>query len=478
MAVAKCGAVTGIIATHFRRPVDTDLNPNIPSSAPADTPVADRLLLGRWVIPVVPTNTVLDRHAVVLQDKRILALLPWDEALARYPNTPVERFEEHALLPGLVNSHGHAAMALMRGAADDTPLKAWLEDHIWPLEAAHVGATYVRQGTELAVAEMLRGGTTCFADMYFFPDQVAQVATAAHMRVQLASPVLDFPTAWAASAPEYIDKAARLHDDFRTSELVHTAFGPHAPYTVSDGPLEKIAVLAEELDIPIHMHVQETAQEVADAVASTGLRPLQRLERLGLLSPRLICIHATQLLDVEIDKLALHGCHVAHCAESNLKLASGFCRVADLSAAGVNVCIGTDGCASNNDLDMFGEMRTAALLAKGVAGDAAAMPAHRILEGATLNGARAMGLDDRIGSLEPGKYADLIAVRLDGLNTTPLYDPISHLVYCTAAQQVTHAWVGGRSVLQHGELTTLDTRTVLHTARTWADRIRATQARP
>ena len=425
---------------------------------------ADLLIIAPWVVPVVPAATVLQDHAVVISDKHILAVLPAADACADHPGAEVVRLDNHVLIPGLVNAHGHSPMALFRGAADDIPLMQWLQDHIWPMESAHVDAGFVRQGAELAIAEMLLSGTTCFADMYFFPDQVAQVATAAHIRVQLASPVLDFPTAWASDPEEYILKATRLQDGFRTSELVHTAFGPHAPYTVSDAPLQKIAVLAEELDIPIHMHIHETAQEVSDALAKTGMRPLQRLEKLGLLSPRLVCIHATQLLDEEIRQLARYGCHVVHCPESNLKLASGFCP-------GVNLALGTDGCASNNDLDMFGEMRTAALLAKAVAGDAAAMPAASVLEAATINGARAMGLEDRIGSLEPGKYADITAISLDAINASPLYQPVSHLVYSTQASQVSDVWIGGRRVVREGELLTLERRNVMELARNWQRKI-------
>jgi len=371
----------------------------------------------------------------------------------------------------LINAHGHAAMSLFRGIADDVPLQSWLEQHVWPLEGRYVSEEFVYQGAELAVAEMLRGGTTCFADMYFFPEAVARVATNAHIRVQLSSPVLDFPTVWAQNPDEYILKATELHDDYRNSELVYTAFGPHAPYTVSDAPLRKIMTLAEELDIPIHMHVHETPSEVSDAVGNDGRRPLQRLAELGLLSPRLVCVHATQLEENEIEQIRTTGTHVVHCPESNLKLASGFCPVARLLDAGVNVALGTDGCASNNDLDMFAEMRTAALLAKGVAGDASALPAHQALTMATLNGARALGLDDRLGSIEAGKFADLTAVRLDALNALPLYNPVSHLVYNTQASQVSDVWVGGRAVLQQGELTTMEYRAVQDTALHWQEKI-------
>src|SRR5690606_35412686 len=295
--------------------------------------------------------------------------------------------------PGLVNTHGHAAMSLLRGIADDLPLMTWLEDHIWPAEGRWVSEEFVYQGTLLAIGEMIRSGTTCFADMYFFPEASAKAASEAGIRVQLAAPIIDFPNPWSANAEEAINKFIDLHDTWRNSELVSTAFGPHAPYTVSDGPLRKIATLADELDLPVHMHVHETAFEVEQAVANSGKRPIQLLNDLGLLSPRLICVHATQLDDTDISLLQSSGAHVAHCPESNLKLASGFCPVEKLRRHGINVCLGTDGAASNNDLDMFSEMRTAALLAKAVSSDAAALPAFAALKMATLDGARAMGLD-------------------------------------------------------------------------------------
>jgi 5-methylthioadenosine/S-adenosylhomocysteine deaminase len=431
----------------------------------------DLLLNAKWILPLGASDEVLEHFAIAVSDKRILALLPQAEAAKRYRPVQTIQLNEHVLMPGLVNSHGHAPMSLFRGIADDMPLKVWLENYIWPLETKFVDETFVLHGAELAITEMLLSGTTTFADMYYFPEAVAKAAIAAHMRVQLASPVLDFPTVWATNAEEYIAKATDLHDKFRLSELVSTAFGPHAPYTVSDEPLTKIATLAEELDIPIHMHVHETAQEVADAVMANGKRPLQRLAELGLLSPRLLCVHATHLLEEEIQLLAENGSHVLHCPESNLKLASGFCATARLLAAGANVALGTDGSASNNDLDMFSEMRTAALLAKAVAEDARVVPALQALRMATINGARALGLESSVGSLEIGKYADIVAVNLRNVNAWPLYNLASHLVYSARSSQVSHVWVGGRIVVKDGELQTIDSRTVEKFARDWQHNI-------
>lgn len=432
----------------------------------AQSQPADLIINASWIIPVVPAATVLNDHSVVVKDKQIIALCPQSEII-RFRAAETVNLPNHALIPGLVNAHGHSAMALMRGIGDDLPLMQWLEKCIWPLEQEFVSREFVQQGSSLAMAEMIMSGTTTFADMYFFPDEIGKVAQQARMRVQLASPVLDFPTAWAQDAEEYISKATRLHDDFRNSEFVNTAFGPHAPYTVSDEPLEKIAMLAEELDVPVHIHLHETAQEIKDALAHHGRRPLQRLADLGLLGPRLLCIHATQLESNEMQLLSEQGASVIHCPESNLKLASGYCEVARLHEQSVNVALGTDGGASNNDLDMFGEMQTAALLAKAVAADASALPAHETLAMATINGARALGMEASIGSLEVGKLADLTAVDLDHINTWPLHNPLSHLVYSAHASQVSHVWCGGQALLVNGELQSMDLALVRQHAANW-----------
>jgi len=415
---------------------------------------------------------VLEHHAVAVRDGRILAILPSAEAETRYRAEHLHRLADHALIPGLVNAHTHAAMTLLRGLADDLPLMEWLEGHIWPAENRWVGADFVRDGTRLAIAEMLRGGTTCFNDMYFFPDVAAQVASDTGIRTVIGLIVIDFPTAWAKDADEYIHKGLEVHDRFRSNPLIHCAFAPHAPYTVSDAPLERIRTYAEELDLPIHIHLHETAHEVTEALEKEGRRPLRRLDELGLLSPRLVAVHMTQLESREVERLALCGSHVVHCPESNLKLASGLCPVQALLDGGVNVALGTDGAASNNDLDMPGEMRSAALLAKAVAEQPAALPAAKALEMATLSGARALGLDHEIGSLEPGKAADMVAIDLGSIETRPVYHPLSQLVYAAGRQHVTDVWVAGRQLLKKRNLTTLDEQVILEETTRWQERIR------
>jgi 5-methylthioadenosine/S-adenosylhomocysteine deaminase len=410
------------------------------------------LIRPRWVVPVEPAGAVLAEHAVAVRDGRIEAVLPASDARGRFAGYEEISLARHALIPGLVNAHTHAAMSLMRGLADDLPLMRWLEEHVWPAEARHVSAQFVADGTRLACAEMLRGGITCFNDMYFFPEASLESALAAGLRSAHGVIVIEFASAYAADPADYLRKGLALRDRMREEPRASFCLAPHAPYTVSDETLKKVATLSAELDLPVHIHLHETEHEIERSVAEHGVRPLERLRRLGLVSPALIAVHAVHLEPGERELLARHGCSVVHCPSSNLKLASGFAPVAALLAAGVNVALGTDGAASNNRLDLFQEMRTAALLAKAVARDAEALPAHAALRAATLNGAQALGIAQRIGSIEPGKAADLVAVDLGALELAPCYDPVSHLVYAAGREQVTHVWVDGEPRLDGGRL--------------------------
>jgi 5-methylthioadenosine/S-adenosylhomocysteine deaminase len=440
----------------------------------SDTPApCDLLIEAGWVIPVAPHGVVLEHHAVAIRDGAIVALLPVAEARARFAAKETVSRPDGVLLPGLVNAHCHNPMTLLRGVADDLPLKTWLQDHIWPIEAAVIAPGFVADGITLAIAEMLRGGTTCCNENYFFPDVQAATYRRHGFRARVGLPVIDFPTAWAGSDDEYFDKAGEVHDQWRGDPLVAMAFAPHAPYTVNDANFERIRMLSDQLDVPVHLHLHETAQEVEQSQQKHGQRPLARIDRLGLLNDRLIAVHMTQLTDAEIALCAQRGASVVHCPESNLKLASGFCRVADLSRAGVNVAIGTDGCASNNDLDMFGETRTAALLAKAVAQDAAAFDAATALRAATLGGAKALGFDHLVGSIEPGKQADLIVVDMSPLETQPLHHVASQLVYATGRQQVRDVWIAGRAKLRDRALVDMDEAAIVASARQWRERIAA-----
>ena len=411
----------------------------------------DLLIEPRWVAAVDP-DVVLKSHAVAVHEGRIVALLPSGEARSRF--NPVKRvvLEDHILIPGLVNLHTHAAMSLMRGLADDLPLMEWLEKHIWPAESAHLSPQFVYDGTRLACAEMLLGGVTCFNDMYFFPEAAATAATEFGMRAMLGITTLEFPTPYASDANDYIDKGLAVRENWLNHPLIGFCLAPHAPYTVADTTFERLATISAQLNIPIHCHIHETRHEVEESRRQHGLTPLARLKRLGLLGPGFIGVHGIYLEDEDLELLATTGCSVAHCPTSNLKLASGIAPVARMRQLGINVGLGTDGAASNNRLDMFGEMRLAALLAKSSTGDASTLPAREALRMATLDGAVALGLGDEIGSITPGKSADFVAVSLKGLNTKPCYDPVSHLVHVADRDCVTHVWVAGKCCVNHKRL--------------------------
>ncbi len=431
----------------------------------------DLIIKARWILPVVPANKVFSDCALVIDQGKILALVPQAEADNRFTADQTITLPHHLLIPGLVNAHGHAAMSLFKGYADDQPLNQWLEESIWPAEKRWANAEFVRDGSELAIAEMIQSGISCFSDMYFFPEETAQACLDAKIRSQLCFPILEFPTNWGSGVDDYMAKGLALRDNFRGSQLISVGFGPHAPYTVSDNSLKRVAVLAQEMDAPIQIHLHETAKEIQDSLQQFGKRPIERLMDIGLLSPLTQCVHMTQINDQDIKLLQDSGASVIHCPESNLKLASGFCPVKNLLDAGINVALGTDGAASNNDLSLFGEMKTAALIAKAVAQDATALNAHAAIRMATLSGAMALGLDNLIGSLETGKSADITAIDMSDLKAQPIYDPASHLVYNQSAQKVSHLWVAGECLLSEGLLQTLDENELRAKARFWQEKI-------
>lgn len=433
----------------------------------------DLLINARWIVPVIPENVVLNDCTVVVNQSKIKGLYPKSEAKRLYSARRVIDLDNHVLIPGLVNAHGHLAMSLLRGYADDLTLDSWLKDHIWPAEGRWVSEEFVREGAELAMAEMLKSGTTCFSDMYFFPQQVALAAREHGLRCQLAFPILNFPSAWARDGDEYISKGLQVRDEFKGDELINVVFGPHAPYSVDDRYLERVVTYANELDICIQIHLHETRAEVDDAVRQTGERPVARMHRLGLLTPNTQCVHMTALSDDDIRMVAETRAHVIHCPKSNLKLASGFCPVKTLQDAGINVALGTDGAASNNSLDMFSEMQFASLLEKGVSGDASALNTHQTLRMGTLNGARAMGLESLIGSLEAGKCADMVALDMGGIAREPMYNPLSQLIYTPMGHRVSHVWINGKAMVADQQLTTFNEQHLISKARQWRERIQA-----
>ncbi len=437
----------------------------------ADVEAIDLLIEARWVIPVNPTGRVLEHHCVAVRDGRILDVLPAAQAQAAYNAAEHVALPRHALIPGMVNLHTHASMTLMRGFADDMTLMRWLQDRIWPAEAKYVSPQFVYDGTLLACAEMLRAGITCFNDMYFYPDEAGRAALDMGMRAALGLIVIDFPSAYAADADDYVDKGLAVRDGLGGHPLLSFCMAPHAPYTVSDKAFSRLITLAEELDLPVHMHVHETRDEIGQSIAQHGVRPLERLRRLGLVGPNLIAVHAIHLTPEEIALLVQNGSSVGHCPSSNLKLANGFAPVTRMLAEGVNVGLGTDGSASNNRLDLFQEMRQAALLAKAVSGDASALHAREALAMATLDGARALRLDQAIGSIERGKFADLTAVEFAAPEMLPCYDPISHLVYAAGRENVSHVWVAGHLVVEERELKNRPKNDLENLALLWQNRL-------
>lgn len=403
----------------------------------------DLIIEARWVLPIVPRNKMLERTAVVVSNGVIQDLLGIEASKLKYSATKTIHLMDHVLIPGLINLHTHMGMTLMRGLADDKALMPWLEKHIWPAEQQLVSERFVRDNALFACAELLSGGVTCFNDMYFYPQATADAALQAGIRAQLGLVVLEFPTAYAADADDYIQKGLEARDSWRNSPLLTSSMAPHAPYTVADATYEKVITYAEQLGMGVHTHLHETADEISRSIDQHGVRPIRRMANLGLLGPNVTAAHCVQMNDEDVNLIKSYGVHVAHCPSSNLKLGSGVAPVSNMLNETINVGIGTDSAASNNRLDMFTEMRLAALLAKGSTGDASVVPACQALEMATINGAKALGLDDKIGSLEIGKLADLAAIRIADVETLPCFDPISHLVYVCGREHVSHVWVSG-----------------------------------
>ncbi len=434
----------------------------------------DTLLNPRWLIPIIPQNTVLEGHSVAIDKGRIVAILPSAQALAAYHPQTTINLPEHAVMPGLINAHAHSPMTLFRGIADDLQLMDWLNHHIWPLEKRWMDEDFMRDGTELAFLEMIRGGTTCFNENFFFCDVTAEVTLAAGLRAMIGTEVINFPSRYAATMPEYLAKMKVFCLKWQNHGLIKPSIHPQGPYTVDDDSFLAVKEFADQHQLMVHLHLHETAAEIAQSLQQYQKRPLRRLYDLGLVSERLQCIHMTQIAEEDWEILRATQPQIVHCPESNLKLASGFCPVPALLKAGIHVGLGTDGAASNNDLDMFGEMRTASLLAKGITRDSTALDASTTLELATMGGAYALGWNDTIGSLEVGKSADMIAVDLSHPNTQPVYHPVSQIAYAVNSRQVTDVWVAGRQLLSKGEFTTLDEDVILTKAKQWREKIMTT----
>lgn len=451
----------------------------MPQHSPEKTSAdgADLVIRAPWLLPFsggldARSAAGIADGAVAIRGGRIAEVGSGTEITSRYTGTRTIELDNHVLMPGLVNAHGHAAMTLLRGTSEDAPLQAWLTEHIWPLEGMWVDEQFCRDGIRIAMAEMIRAGVTCFADMYFFPEIGAEEARNAGLRAQIAFPVIEFANAWSRSSEEGFHKGLGLYDEYRNDPFIDIAFGPHAVYSVTDSDLEKILMYSEELDANIHIHLHENEAELSENTRRYGKSGIHHLHDRNLLGPRLQAVHVTQITEVETALFAEANVQVVHCPTSNAKLASGICPVTELRASGVNVCLGTDGAASNNVLDLLGEARLASLLAKLDQADAAALPATSALTMATLGGATALGRGEQTGSLTPGKAADLIAVDMSAIRHQPLYDPVAQVLHTSSGNSVSHVWVDGRCLLDDGRLTTLDENELLHTAHHWQEKIR------
>ena len=432
----------------------------------------DTLVSARWIIPVEPAHCVLESHSIAIRDGRIVAIVPTAVARERFDAARTIERPQHALLPGLVNAHTHSPMTLLRGCAEDRPLMPWLREVVWPLEQRWVDPGFVRDGAQLAIAEMLRAGVTCFGDMYFWPDVIARTAAESHVRAALGLVIIDAPTNWCSTTDEYFDKGLRLHDEYRGDPLISTFLAPHSPYAVGDQTLQRIGRVADELELNVVTHLHESQAEVRESIERHGVRPLARLQRLGLATQQLVAVHFVHATHDDIEILAGAAASVVHCPESNLKLGNGVCPLPQLLENGIPVSIGTDGAASNNDLDVLSEVRTAGLLAAGVSGKPGAVSSTDLLRLATLEGARALGLGDCTGSLAPGKWADLCCIDLSAARSRPVHDVVATIVYACNSSQVTDTWVAGRHLFGDGTLFYIDEARLDDCAESWRRRLR------
>ncbi len=420
----------------------------------------DLLVSPRWIVPIIPRNSFLENHSIAINQGKIVAIIPSEEAHLTFTAKTHKKLPRHVVMPGLVNAHTHSPMTLYRGLADDLKLMDWLQNHIWPAEGELTCPESIRAGMHLACAEMIRGGTTCFNDMYFFPNESALAVIDSGLRACIGHTIMNVPTGWAKDENEYIQKAREAHKARPVNELITFSVSPHAPYTNSDRSLKMSLELAAEFDSIINMHIHE----------ARGESSLARLNELGILTEKLLAIHMVHLTEEEIALCAEKKISIAHCPVSNLKLASGFAPIKKILDAGINLAIGTDGAASNNSLDLFAETKTAAIVAKAYADDPTVMPAFSALEMATINGAKALHLQDKIGSIENGKSADIIAIALDDFITQPIYNPISHLAYAVNRLQVSDVWVNGKCLLENGQLSTLNPEKIVAAVKPWHDR--------
>ena len=441
--------------------------------------IVDKIIRPKWILPIMPDNQVIENSSLIIKAGKILEICSREDEKERYSSKEIYHLPGHAVLPSFVNCHTHLAMSYYRGLGDDLPLMEWLNNYIWPAEAATVSESLVFDGTQHALIESIRSGVGCVNDHYFFMPKVVDALRSAGLRGVVSNCLLHFGTPWAPTLSHCFAEAEHLFKYTQNDKLIHSAYGPHSPYGTDDDSMQQVTESAEKRGAKIHIHLHESEHEIVEyKKQNEGLSPIEKFHQKGWLNSRMIAVHMTQITDHEIDLVYQSEASIVHCPESNMKLASGVAPIQKMINKGINVALGTDGAASNNDLDMIGEMRSAAFLAKVSTMNSSNLSAETVLRMATYNGAKALGLENEIGSLEIGKSADIIAIDLNMPETQPVYNPISQIVYAASRDQVSHMWVAGNNIMQNRKILTIDEKTIIDNSQAWADKILSAIKKP
>lgn len=435
---------------------------------------ASIIISASWIFTSNSEGQLLSDYSIVIENDKIIDLVPQDKVFDEYEANDTYQLTDHILIPGLINTHTHAAMSLFKGFADDLPLQDWLNDYIWPAEKEFINSSFVKDGSILALSEMIKSGVTTFNDMYFFPDATAEAVKELGVRSNIGLVVLDFPTNYATDPEDYLLKGFEFRDKWRNEELITTSIAPHAPYSVSDEAFTLINTYSEELSINIHTHLHETQWEIEDSIEKYGITPVQRLNNLGIIGPSLMAVHCVHLNDQDMATLAKNKVSIVHNPSSNMKLGSGIADIAKMLKQNLNISLGTDSSASNNRLDIMEEMRLAALLIKGSTKSPESFSANEAIKMATINGAKALGLESIIGSIEKNKKADLVAIDLNSIENQPIYNPLTTLVYSSSRSDVSYVWIDGEIKLKDKKLVKIDEERIIQLAKKWQRKLKKT----
>jgi 5-methylthioadenosine/S-adenosylhomocysteine deaminase len=435
---------------------------------------ASIIISASWIFTSNSEGQLLSDYSIVIENDKIIDLVPQDKVFDEYEANDTYQLTDHILIPGLINTHTHAAMSLFKGFADDLPLQDWLNDYIWPAEKKFINSSFVKDGSILALSEMIKSGVTTFNDMYFFPDATAEAVKELGVRSNIGLVVLDFPTNYATDPEDYLLKGFEFRDKWRNEELITTSIAPHAPYSVSDEAFTLINTYSEELSINIHTHLHETQWEIEDSIEKYGITPVQRLNNLGIIGPSLMAVHCVHLNDQDMATLAKNKVSIVHNPSSNMKLGSGISDIAKMLKQNLNISLGTDSSASNNRIDIMEEMRLAALLIKGSTKSPESFSANEAIKMATINGAKALGLESIIGSIEKNKKADLVAIDLNSIENQPIYNPLTTLVYSSSRSDVSYVWIDGEIKLKDKKLVKIDEERIIQLAKKWQRKLKKT----